>query len=86
MKTNLIALIALAVVLLLPTALYAQGTDSEAAIMAWVMAWHDALNAGDVDAALSFLADDAQIAIGDDGVFPGSNHLLYRRHQISHPV
>ena len=48
--------------LALPTALYAQETDPELVIRSW----NDALNAGDVDTTLAFLADDAVLTRGRD--------------------
>jgi len=56
MKTVMFGMVVLAI-LMLPGALYAQETDP----LTIVNSWLEALNAGDVDAALSYLADDAQI-------------------------
>ena len=77
MKTHLIATTTLVVMLALPVALYAQDTDP----MSIVNAWLDALNAGDIDAALSYLADDAVLTFipppipGDDGIFSGKEEI-----------
>jgi hypothetical protein len=45
----------LVVLLVLPAAIYAQGTDPEAV----VMAFFEAFNAGDVESAVAYYADDA---------------------------
>jgi ketosteroid isomerase-like protein len=76
MKTRIIAMTALALVLALPVALHAQETDP----MSIVNAWLDALNAGDINAALSYLADDAVVTIvppphGMSGVFTGKEEI-----------
>ena len=55
MKTRLISLAVLVVLLTLPMALYAQETDLEALVIASA----EALNAGDLEAVLSYYADDA---------------------------
>lgn len=59
MKTRMILLVALVVLLGMPMALYAQETDLEAS----VTAYYEAINAGDVEAALAFFADDAVVNI-----------------------
>lgn len=76
MKTRIVALMALVVMLTLPPTLYAQETDP----MSVVNAWHDALNGYDIDAALSYLADDAVITIvppldGGSGVYAGKEEI-----------
>jgi len=57
MKTHLIAITTLVVMLALPVALYAQETDPASV----VTALYEAFNAGDVDAVLALLADDAVV-------------------------
>ena len=57
------------VILVLPGALYAQETDPLAIVNSWLAA----LNAGDVDAALSYLADTAQIS--SDQVYTGKEEI-----------
>ena len=59
MQTHLIAMTALVVMLALPAALYAQETDPVAVVMAEI----EALNAGDIDAALALYADDVVIKL-----------------------
>jgi len=59
MKTRLIAITTLVVMLALPAALYAQETDPAAVVMAIV----EPLNAGDIDAAMAFFADDAVVKL-----------------------
>jgi hypothetical protein len=67
----------IALMLAIPGAIYAQETDQVSIIMDWL----DAQNAGDVDAALAFLADDAFITLvpppmeGHDGVFQGKEEI-----------
>jgi ketosteroid isomerase-like protein len=56
-------------ILVLPGALYAQETDA----LAIVNGWLEALNASDVDAALSYLAEDAQIT--SDQVYTGKEEI-----------
>jgi ketosteroid isomerase-like protein len=56
-------------ILVLPGALYAQETDPLTVINSWL----EALNAGDVDTALSYLADDAQIE--PDQVYSGKEEI-----------
>ena len=55
MKTRVTVLVALIVLLVLPAAIYAQETDPEAV----VKAFFEAFNAGDVDSAVAYYADDA---------------------------
>jgi len=76
MKARMIAVMMLAVLLALPAALYAQEPDPMSTISAWV----EALNAGDIDGALSYLADDAVVQIlppapGTSGVFTGREEV-----------
>jgi ketosteroid isomerase-like protein len=69
MKKSVIAVSVVVVMLALPVVLYAQETDP----LAIVNSWLEALNAGDVDAALSYLADDAQIT--SDQVYTGKEEI-----------
>jgi hypothetical protein len=55
--------------MVLPGALYAQEADP----LTIVNSWLEALNAGDVDAALSYLADDAQIT--SDRMYTGKQEI-----------
>jgi hypothetical protein len=76
MKARLFAVTVSIVLLALPVALYAQEPDPMSIINAWV----EALNAGDIDAALSYLADDAVVQIvpsapGTSGVFTGKGEV-----------
>jgi hypothetical protein len=77
MKTQLFALMVVVLIVAFPGDLCAQETDPVSIIMAWL----DAQNAGDVDAALAFLADDAFITLvpppmeGHDGVFRGKEEI-----------
>jgi hypothetical protein len=77
MKTRLIAITALALAIALPTALNAQETDP----LSVVEAWAQAMNAYDIEAALSLLTDDAFIKLvpppmeGHDGVFRGKEEI-----------
>jgi hypothetical protein len=76
MKTRLCAVIVSVVLLALPAVLYAQESDPMSIIDSWV----EALNAGDIDAALSYLADDAVVQIlppapGTSGVFTGKGEI-----------
>jgi len=59
MKTRMILLMVLVVLLALPMALYAQETDPEAVLTAV----YEAMNAGDVEGALAYYADDAVVNI-----------------------
>lgn len=59
MKTRLITITTLVLVLALPVALYAQETDPAAVVTADA----EALNAGDVDAAMALWADDAVVKL-----------------------
>jgi len=68
MKTVMFGMVVLAI-LMLPGALYAQETDP----LTIVNSWLEALNAGDVDAALSYLADDAQIT--SDRAYTGKEEI-----------
>jgi hypothetical protein len=76
MKTRIVALMAAVAMLALPSTLCAQETDP----MSVVKAWHDALNGYDIDAALSYLADEAVITIvppldGGSGVYSGKEEI-----------
>ena len=76
MKTRIVALMALVAILALPSALYAQETDP----LSVVNAMHDALLiGGDIDAALSYLADDAVVTIVSPlqggGVYSGKEEV-----------
>lgn len=75
MKTRLVAMAVLVVMLTLPAALSAQDTDP----ISIAHALHDALNAGDIDAALSYLADDAVVTMvpppEGTGVFSGKEEI-----------
>ena len=71
MKTRTIVLMMLLVLLALPTALYAQETDLEALITAY----YEAVNAGDVESALSYFADDAVINIVPFGTHTGKEEI-----------
>jgi hypothetical protein len=68
---------ALVLMLALPVALYAQEPDP----IPIVDAWTDALNAGDLEGALSYLSDDAVLTFipppipGDDGIFSGVEEI-----------
>ncbi|MEE4237759.1 MAG: hypothetical protein V2I51_13660, partial [Anderseniella sp.] len=59
MKARLFVVTVSVVLLALPVALNAQEPDPMSIINAWV----EALNAGDIDSALSYLADDAVVQI-----------------------
>ena len=76
MKARMVAVMVSVVLLALPVALYAQESDPMPVIDAWVQA----LNAGDIDVALSYLADDAVVQIvppapGTSGVFTGKGEI-----------
>jgi ketosteroid isomerase-like protein len=76
MRTRWIVGIALSLTLALPLALYAQAADPLSVVEAWVTA----LNAHDIDSALSYLADDAVVTIvppapGTSGVFTGPEEI-----------
>ena len=77
MRTRLFALMVVVLMLAFPAGICAQETDP----VAMIMAWNDAQNAGDADAALAFLADDAFITLlpppmeGHDGVFRGKEEI-----------
>ncbi|HSR30879.1 MAG TPA: nuclear transport factor 2 family protein [Anaerolineae bacterium] len=76
MKALVIAVMMSVVLLALPLALSAQEPDPMSIINDWV----EALNAGDIDAALSYLADDAVVQIvppapGTSGVFSGKGEI-----------
>lgn len=76
MNTKMIAMTLLAVMIVLPTALYAQATDPESLMGAL----GEALMAKDVDAAMALVAYDAVITIvppppGTTGVFAGKEEI-----------
>ena len=77
MRTRLFALLVVTLLFAVPGGVCAQETDPVDMLMAWL----DAQNAGDVDAALAFLADDAFITLvpppmeGHDGVFRGKEEI-----------
>jgi hypothetical protein len=76
MKTRLCVVIVCVVMLALPVALYAQEPDPMSIINPWV----EALNAGEIDTALSYLADDAVVQIvppapGTSGIFTGKDEV-----------
>jgi ketosteroid isomerase-like protein len=76
MKARMVAVTVFVVLLALPMALNAQESDPMSIIDAWV----EALNAGDIDAALSYLADDAVVTIvppapGTSGVYTGNGEI-----------
>jgi ketosteroid isomerase-like protein len=76
-KAGMIAVMVSVVLLALPVALCAQEPDPMPVINAWL----EALNAGDIDGALSYLADDAVVTIvpppepGTSGVFTGKEEI-----------
>ena len=59
MKTRILVLTVLVLTLALPGALRAQDTNPQSIVNAWL----DALNAGDANTALSYLADDAVVTM-----------------------
>jgi limonene-1,2-epoxide hydrolase len=72
MKTRMISLAVLVAILLtLPMVLYAQETDPEAV----VTAYYEAVNASDVEGALSYFADDAVINIVPFGTHTGKEEI-----------
>ncbi|MGC9334251.1 MAG: YybH family protein, partial [Anaerolineae bacterium] len=71
MKRLLIGMTVVVAMLALPVALCAQETDP----VAIVNAWAEALNAGDVDAALSYLGDDVQITPSPGMTFTGKEEV-----------
>ena len=76
MKARLFVVTGSVGLLALPGALYAQEPDPVSTISAWV----EALNAGDIDSALSCLADDAVVQIvpaapGTSGIFTGKGEV-----------
>lgn len=71
-----LTLILIALALLVPSVALAQSSDAEQI----VTAWHDALHAGDVDAALALVADDVTVRLvppppGMDGTLEGKEEL-----------
>ena len=77
MKMQWLAMTVVALLCLLPAGGYAQGTDP----VSLIMAWNEAQNAGDADAALSFMAEAAYIQLvpppmeGHDGIFRGKDEI-----------
>lgn len=71
MRTRLMAITVLVLVLALPGTLLAQESDPEAV----ARSAYEALNAGDVETALSFYADDAVLSLGAFGSFSGKEEL-----------
>ena len=71
MKTRLMLLLLVALVIALPGTLYAQESDPEALIKAVF----EAMNAGDVEAALTLYAEDAVLNLGAFGKFSGKEGL-----------
>jgi hypothetical protein len=76
MKARMVAVMVFVVLLALPGTLCAQETDPMSVIDAWVAA----LNAGDIDGALSYLADDTVVTIvppapGTSGVYTGKGEI-----------
>jgi ketosteroid isomerase-like protein len=76
MKARLVAVVVSVVLLALPGVLCAQEPDPMSIVNAWVAA----LNAGDIDGALSYVADDAVATIvppqpGTSGVFTGKEEI-----------
>jgi ketosteroid isomerase-like protein len=72
----MVAVVVSVVLLALPGALCAQEPDPMSIVNAWVAA----LNAGDIDGALSYVADDAVVTIvppspGTSGVFTGKEEI-----------
>ena len=71
MKTGLIAIATLVAMLALPLALYAQETDPAAVVTAAYEAW----NAGDVDAYVALVADDAVVDMPGFGTYAGLEEI-----------
>jgi ketosteroid isomerase-like protein len=71
MKTRLMAVTVLVLMLALPGTLLAQESDPEAV----ARAVYEAMNAGDVETALSYFADDAVLSLGAFGSFSGKEEL-----------
>jgi ketosteroid isomerase-like protein len=71
MKTRLIAMTMLVGMLALPLALYAQETDPAAV----VTAYYEAALAGDIDAYLALVADDAVVVIPGFGTYTGLEEI-----------
>jgi ketosteroid isomerase-like protein len=77
MRIRVFFLAVMVLVLALSVAVHAQDTDP----LSIVNAWLDALNAADVDQALSYLADDAVVTMvppatpDDDGIFTGKEEI-----------
>jgi LPXTG-motif cell wall-anchored protein len=71
MKTRLIAITTLVLMLALPLALYAQETDPAAVVTTAYEAW----NAGDVDAYMALMADDAVVDMPSFGTHTGLEEI-----------
>ncbi len=77
MKTSMFTLMVVILIVAFSRGAHAQETDP----VSIIMAWNDAQNAGDADAALSYLADDAYIQLvpppmeGHDGIFRGKEEI-----------
>ena len=71
MKTHLIAITMLVGTLILPVALHAQEADPASVVTAAYEAW----NAGDVDAYLALVADDAVVDIPGFGTYTGLEEI-----------
>ena len=76
MKAGMVTVMVSVVLLALPGVLCAQESNPLSVVNAWVVA----LNAGDIDGALSYVADDAVVTIvppapGTSGVFTGKEEI-----------
>ena len=71
MRTRLMAIMVLALMLALPGTLLAQASDPEAV----ARSAYEALNAGDVEAALALYGDDEVLSLGAFGSFSGREEL-----------
>ncbi len=71
MRTRLLVIVVLALMLALPGTLLAQAADPEAV----ARSAYEALNAGDVEAALALYTDDAVLSLGAFGSFSGKEEL-----------
>jgi len=79
MKTRLMVITVVVLMLALPGTLLAQESDPEAV----VRSSFEALNAGDVEAAVAFYADDAVLDYGEFGSYEGKEAI---RAQFEHEV
>lgn len=71
MKTGVMVLMTIVVFLALPLALHAQESDPAQVITAAYAAW----NAGDVDAYMALMADDAVVDMGSFGTHTGAEEV-----------